>query len=255
MKKIITGICLVFGLCFIVGANEGQCATKANKTIYVTKGKTASISGKYKWKSKNKKVAKIANKKVKAIKRGTTYIIGKKGKKKTTYKIVVETPAFSKAKEYVQLNGTVKLTLAGTKRKVSWSSNNTDMTTIDKKGNFTAHRVGTYDVTAKVGKESFTIKVLVGDLQNYDETVLNAEDASLLYVHSISNGVLALRQGKDVVVSYTLKLSESIPIYKNGTQILPNQIVVGDKLRIDVTSAQMLFPANIVEYKKIDVMP
>lgn len=76
------------------------------------------------------------------------------------------TEAFAAAKISKKLvtmvvDDTVKLKVSGTTKAVSWSSSNTKLATVSKKGQVKAVAKGTATITAKVGKKSYQCTVVI----------------------------------------------------------------------------------------------
>lgn len=138
--------------------------TKAKKsTTLKVKIKPKKASKKVTFRSSNKKVATVSKKgKVTAKKVGkVTITVTSKSQKKWKKKVkltVKNCPMkFSKKTYTIYLQGTSdvteqKLTLYGTEKNVTYSSSNTDVATVTKKGKVTAKKLGTVVVTARSSK-------------------------------------------------------------------------------------------------------
>ena len=61
----------------------------------------------------------------------------------------------------VTVGKTVKLKVSGTRKKVKWSSSNSKIATVNKKGIVKARKAGNVKIIAKIGKKKLTCKVRV----------------------------------------------------------------------------------------------
>ncbi|KIR01483.1 hypothetical protein P261_00297 [Lachnospiraceae bacterium TWA4] len=61
----------------------------------------------------------------------------------------------------IYVNQSKKLSMKGTKSKVSWSSSNKAVAKVNSKGNVTGVKAGTATIKAKVSKKTYTCKVTV----------------------------------------------------------------------------------------------
>lgn len=177
-NRIVSGIAVFAILCSVL--NFAPAKTEAAmKTVYVTKGENAQISVKKttkrtKWKSSKKSVVKNTATKnavvVKGMKKGSTVIQTKIGKKTVQYKIVVETPKISRNSMTLSVGKTAVVRLAGTKRAVNWKSTATRIATVSKSGKIVAKKKGTVYIYAKVGKKKYLCKVTVKENQKQAST-------------------------------------------------------------------------------------
>ena len=158
--------------------------TKA--AVYVGQSKTIKVTTPKTWKSvkvkattSKKSVAKVkASKKkvtVKAVKAGkakvTVKVTGKKSGKsvKKTLKatITVKNPALSvKAADIVAVGATEQITatVKPANTKITYTSDNTDVATVDEKGLVTGVKAGDVTITVKAGKTTKTVKMAVKDV-------------------------------------------------------------------------------------------
>lgn len=188
-------------------------ALKLNKTnITLVKGKQfkLKVTGtkkKVKWSTDKKKVATVNNNGlVKAKSKGTARITAKTGKKKLICRVTVETPKLNKTQLTLNVGGTGKLKLSGTKGKVKWASTDPSVATVTKKGVVRGVRAGNCRIYAQVSGGSFLCVVTVGNSgSQYPNPIVtptptpqdqfNANDAknSISYEsHQINKGVVTI---------------------------------------------------------------
>lgn len=175
-KNIVRASAVGLSLCLFAAAVpttgvQAKAKMKLNKKkITVTVGSktklTVKNAGKKKvtWKSSNKKVVKV-NKKglVKAKKAGKATITAKIGKKTFKCKVTVK-GGLNKTSVTMKKGDSTTLKLTGAK-KVTWSSSNSSVVSVKKKGKkkatITAVKKGTATITAKSGGKKYTCKVTV----------------------------------------------------------------------------------------------
>ena len=158
--------------------------TKA--AVYVGQSKTIKVTTPKTWKSvkvkattSKKSVAKVkASKKkvtVKAVKAGTAKVTvkvtgkksGKSVKKTLKATITVKNPALSvKAADIVAVGATEQITatVKPANTKITYTSDNTDVATVDEKGLVTGVKAGDVTITVKAGKTTKTVKMAVKDV-------------------------------------------------------------------------------------------
>ena len=159
-------------------------ATKA--TLYVGQSKTLKVTTPKTWKSvkvkatsSKKSVASVkkSGKKVtvKAVKAGTAKVTvkvtakkaGKSVKKTLTFKATVKNPSLTlKAADVVAVGTTEQITatVKPANTKVTYTSDKTDVATVDEKGLVTGVKAGEVTITAKAGKTTKTVKMTVKDV-------------------------------------------------------------------------------------------
>ncbi len=158
--------------------------TKA--AVYVGQSKTIKVTTPKTWKSvkvkattSKKSVATVkASKKkvtVKAVKAGTAKVTvkvtgkksGKAVKKTLKATITVKNPALSvKAADIVAVGATEQITatVKPANTKITYTSDNTDVATVDEKGLVTGVKAGDVTITVKAGKTTKTVKMAVKDV-------------------------------------------------------------------------------------------
>ena len=135
---------------------------KGEKYTLKIKGTTQKI----KWSSSDKKVATVNSKgKVTAKNNGKVTITAKVGKSKYKCKITVgNVVKISETEHAINAGENFTLKITGTSEKITWSSSDTSIATVDKNGKVTAKKEGTATITTTVGKTKYTCTVYVEDL-------------------------------------------------------------------------------------------
>lgn len=262
IKKIICAILIslmtVLMVPTVIPINETgyiveAASVKISKTKYtMNKGEnyTLKIKGtkkKVKWSSNNKKVATVNSKgKVTAKNKGTATITAKVGSKKYKCKITVESPSINKTKVNINQGKTYTLKVKGTSRKVTWSSSNKKIATVNSKGKVSAKKKGTATITAKVGSKKLKCKVTVKYVKkvkavymyiDYDETNVKVGETIKLTakvtptnytseikwkssnekIATVKNGVVkGVSSGKTKITATIDGLSYSVDVYVLG---------------------------------------
>ena len=171
---------------FPVTNAEAASTAKLNKTkatVYAGQSTTLKVTTPKAWKSVKvtaskkgaaAKITKVSGKKVtvKAVKAGTAKVTvkvtakkaGKKVSKTLKATVTVKNPSLSvKAAKEVAVGATEKITAtvkpAGTK--VTYTSNNKEVATVDAKGVVTGVKAGDVTITVKAGKTKKTVKMTV----------------------------------------------------------------------------------------------
>lgn len=127
--------------------------TTTSKSLYVKASTTLSFKGSYgaiTWSSSNKSIATVdKNGKVTAHKAGSVYITAKSGKAVSKCKITVKKPALSATKKSLRLGSHATLKVTGGNGKITWSTSNKKIATVNSKGYITTKKAGTVYITAK----------------------------------------------------------------------------------------------------------
>ena len=175
MKKILislltvlmmVGTPIVLNVDSFIRIQNVYATVKINKkTVRVLKGKTITlkITGTKKkviWSSNKKSIATVNSKGVvTGKKKGTATITAKVGNKKYTCKVTVEVPVLNKTSITIYTGKSYQLKLNGTQQKITWSSSNKSIATVNSKGKITAKKVGTTYVKAKVQGKVYSCKI------------------------------------------------------------------------------------------------
>lgn len=150
-------------------AEETDAFKLKKSTVTIIKGKTyrletknAPSGKKIKWKSSRPSVAKVnSSGKVTARSTGTATITATAGKKKATCKVRVIAASLSAKKATLAPYDTLTLKVKNTSKKVTWTSSNPSVATVNKSGKVTAKKAGKATISAKVGQSTLKCTVTV----------------------------------------------------------------------------------------------
>lgn len=169
---VISAVVLMTTL-LIPAFQASAASVKLNKTkIVIAVGQTYALKLKgttktVKWSTAKKKVATVTKKGVvKGVRKGSTTITAKVGKKTYKCKVTVEAPKLSATKKTVTAGTSFALKLNGTKRTVKWYTGNKKVATVTKKGVVKTLKAGKVKITAKVGGKAYVCTVTVKAKQN-----------------------------------------------------------------------------------------
>ena len=164
------------------GSSSGSASTSiklSSTKLTLVAGRTAKlkVSGtkkKVSWSTSKKSVATVSKAgKVTAKKAGSATITAKVGNKKLKCKVTVkkkvvakgikfkETSKFMLVGEKAQIKPTITPAGVTEKYKISWSSSNKNVVSVDQNGNVTAKGPGTAVITAKLNKKKASCKIRV----------------------------------------------------------------------------------------------
>lgn len=148
----------------IIVSNAAISST--SKTVNIGQKITLKInnySGTVKWSTSNKKIATVSSKGVvKGVSKGTVTITAKLGNGATLSCKVKVTKAFiSPSKLSILIDQSSKLTLMNATSSVSWSSSNSKIAKVDKKGNVIGVAKGTATIYATCGGVRYSCVVTV----------------------------------------------------------------------------------------------
>ena len=231
-KKLLAFISAVILMTtMLVPAFEASAASvKLNKTkIVLVVGQTykLKVSGTKKtpkWSTSNKKVVSVTKKGVvKGLKKGTTTVTAKIGKKRYKCKVTVESPKLSSTKRTVTAGTSFALKLNGTRRTVKWYTSNKKIATVSKKGVVKTLKAGKVNVTAKVGGKKYVCKVTV---KAKAAPVTTQNDKAAAQYNALINN---LKNEKNVTVMREEKLVMKPQINKVTMQLL--KAFLGDDIK------------------------
>ena len=180
MKKHATQkiLCLMLMICIFASALFPATTYAAAPSISASKitltqgmSKTLKIKNakkKTSWSSSNKKVATVSGSgKITAKKPGTAKITAKNNGKKYYCSVTVKAKK-TVAKPKLNVAGVIlyegmnyQFSMQNTKKKVTWSSSNKKVFTVNSSGRITAKKAGKAKVTAKVNGKKYTASVKV----------------------------------------------------------------------------------------------
>lgn len=154
----------------------GQTPAKDTKALSLNKSKITLIRGntyklkasggpagkKIKWKSTNPSVAKVnGSGKITARNSGTAVITVSRGKKKDTCRVKVIAASLNTKKVTLSPYDICSLKVKNTSQKVTWSSSNPGVASVNKNGKVTAQKAGKATITAKIGQSTLKCAVTV----------------------------------------------------------------------------------------------
>lgn len=192
MKKMLilfTSVFLILNLVFLPDIQVKAAPRLNAKSVVLIKGqkKTLKLIGtkaKVTWKSKSQNIASVSKKGViNALKKGTTKITAKTGKKNYSCTIKVEEPKISQKTLTLKINKSYSLKMIGTKQKTNWSSSNTSVAEVTKTGKVAAKKAGNTRITAMVGGKKYYCAVTVpksGNVNKVTSIKLSEDRINLL---------------------------------------------------------------------------
>ena len=213
-------------LLFLLAFGHGAAAQDETR-IYLRKGQTAHLTqaGVTRWKSKNRKVARVAQDgTVTAVKRGTAVIVAKlSDSSRVRYKVYVEDSRFGKSFKALRVGKSTTLKIRNTSRKYKVTSSDPSVVRVKKKGKYACKLVGKKVGTAQIiGKwHGITITCDVSVVQNpEDRTGLQT-----LYMDgNVFKELTWNRSDTGIAVSDVSSYGQSAPLYihKDGGDGLEN---------------------------------
>lgn len=170
-------------------------------TLYVGETYTLKMNGakdKVKWASADKKIATVSSTgKVKGVKKGITTITATIGSKTYSCKVTVENPDISNKKLEMGIADVQLLSIKGSSGKVTWSSSDSSVITINKEGLVMANGLGKATITGKNNGKSYKCYITVVDKQldasSTDITIYENTQITLSSVNTSKNEELTYR--------------------------------------------------------------
>ena len=145
----------------ITGVSSKLTLVKGQYITIKPKLYPATSTDKITYKSNNSVVSVNSNGEIHARKKGTAVVTVKSGNKSVKIQITVEDPKLSKTSLSLDTGKKYALKVNGTKQKVTWSSSNKSVATINSNGVVTARRAGSTKIVAKIGTKKFICNVKV----------------------------------------------------------------------------------------------
>lgn len=172
-------------------------------------------SRKITWSSSNKKVATVKNGVITAVGVGETEIKAKVGKKKSAVcKVSVKKPKVSLNRSSTVLytggktSVILKADIRGASNKISWSSSDSRIAKVDKKGKVTAVRKGTAFITATANKVKKTCKITVREPSlklRHTAVNLKKNKTYAIKANAVPKGKITYKSARPKVVSVNRK--------------------------------------------------
>lgn len=143
-------------------------------TLYVGRIYTLKVNGtkdKVKWTSKDKKIATVSDTgRVTGVRKGSTIVTATVGSKTYSCKVTVENPDISNKKLEMEIADTQLLSIKGSSGKVSWSSSDSSIITINNEGLVMAKKLGKATITGKNGGKLYQCQITVADKKLHAST-------------------------------------------------------------------------------------
>lgn len=235
-----------------------QKITGVSSKITLVKGQYITIkpklypstsTDKITYKSNNGVVAVNSNGKIYARKKGTAIITVKAGSKSVKSQITVEDPKLSKTSLSLNVGKKYTLKVTGTKQKITWSSSNKSVATVNSNGVVTARRAGSSKITAKVLGKNYvcTVTVKSNNVLTVSQSKLTISEKATIKIVSKTGDSIRWETGKNNVVAckwgkWGTRTEKGYPIslYITAETIGSDTITIieektGQKIRIPVT--------------------
>lgn len=177
LKKLLVNLVMVLCICTIApsilsqtvlaqGVEATSLKLSKNKvTLSLGETFTLKVNGtkkKVTWTSSNKAIATVnRNGKVIAKKAGSAVITAKVNKKKFNCKITVKEPSISRKTISLKVGSSATLKMNGAKVKVTWSTSNKSVATVNSSGKVVAKKAGKAVITATVAGRKYKCTVTV----------------------------------------------------------------------------------------------
>lgn len=154
---------------------------KTSTTLHVGNTYTLKLNGakfwKVKWSSSKPDIAKVSSKgMVTALKRGNASITAKYNNKSYKCKIIVKSASLSERSLCLRVGYGYPVEVVNTDGKVSWSSSNEKVASINSNGYISPLSIGKTKITAKVGMETYSCLLNVVEYFTEDDFVFDEPD-------------------------------------------------------------------------------
>lgn len=162
-------------------ATKKPALNKTSIRIAVGESFNLKVTGTYKklsWSVNRKSIATVSTKGVvKGVKEGTTTVFATVDGKKIACTVSVENPSLNKTSYSGLVGGSFTLKVNGTKRTISYKSDNTQVAKVSSKGKVTFVKPGTTKIYATMGNKTLSCKVTVSN--NTENAVKTGQTAGL----------------------------------------------------------------------------
>ncbi len=161
-RGVLFFLCL---LCFAVIGSRTIQAKTVTKAVTIGKGKTyrmgVAFSRRAEYQVSNKKVVSVKNGTITGKAAGTVKVTVKDKGNSYVYKVTVSKAWLSKQSLTLKEGKSAVLKVKGSKGKVTWSSSNKKVASVNSQGKVTARKQGKAVITAKVKKTTLKCSVTV----------------------------------------------------------------------------------------------
>lgn len=236
------------GTCTItatVGKTKLTCKVKVEQRVYsfnqkeasLVVGKTTTLSikneqkkQKVSWSTSDKKIATVKKGKITAKKAGTCTITAKIADTKLTCKVTVKKAVMTLSETTLAMNTGDKKTLSVAnkgKKKVSWSTSNSTIVSVSKKGKVTAKNTGTAEILAKIGSTelSCTVKVKAKAI-SLSETKATLVKGKTMTLKLLNAGKESIEWSSDDTNVATVSAKGKVKTIASGSAVITAKIGV-----------------------------
>ena len=232
----------------------------SSSSIYVGQKAQVSFSGGdgVRWSSSNSRVASVdANGVVTGKKKGSAIIIGTSSAgTQASATITVSNPTLSNTRMELYIKGTDKLKVTGGSGRISWSSSNKKVATVNKNGRVTAVKKGTCYIYAKRNGVRLKCKVIVKNPKLSSRKIVTYNNMETYLSVYGGSGKITWKSSNSKVAS--VNKSGKITAKKTGTcTITAKRNGVKLKCKVTVKKNQAVFykSTNPYDYYAVEFIP
>ena len=156
----------------------------------------------------------------------------------------------SETRKTLEVGQYLTLKVKGTSQKVKWSSDDTDVASVNQSGKVTAKNVGSATITAKVSKKTLKCKVTVKypEIKVDKTTVYKDDNVSIAFT-----GITGDDDGYDINLEVDNLSKRSIVVQVNETSI--NGYMVDPTCSIEVSAGKKAKDTMSSEYSDAEMTP
>ncbi len=156
----------------------------------------------------------------------------------------------SETRKTLEVGQYLTLKVKGTSQKVKWSSDDTDVASVNQSGKVTAKNVGSATITAKVSKKTLKCKVTVKypEIKVDKTTVYKDDNVSIAFT-----GITGDDDGYDINLEVDNLSKRSIVVQVNETSI--NGYMVDPTCSIEVSAGKKAKDTMSIEYSDAEMTP